>query len=164
MGREIDRQGVTDMTATSLRARALAVAVVLGAAAVGSAYAEPARLYVTRDKSKHLVTAERITKVSVASPRIADVVVISPQELLINGKETGATTLVIFQGARMQEFDLVVYPAPVNEAAVADPASEPYTVLVQRADKVTDHVFVKSRESVWLELGTVRPATEATRK
>jgi Flp pilus assembly secretin CpaC len=153
------------MTGTSLRLGVLAVTALLGATAVGSAFAqENARLYVTRDKSKHLVTAERITKVSVASPRIADVVVISPQELLINGKETGATTLVIFQGARMQEFDLVVYPAPVNEAAVADPASEPYTVLVQRADKVTDHVFVKSRESVWLELGTVRPATEATRK
>lgn len=152
------------MMSTSLWLRALAVAVV-GVSMVGSAYAqESTRLYVTRDKSKHLVTAERITKVSVASPRIADVVVISPQELLINGKETGATTLVIFQGTRMQEFDLVVYPAPVNEAAVADPASEPYTVLVQRADKVTDHVFVKNRESFWLELGTVRPATEAKAK
>jgi pilus assembly protein CpaC len=153
------------MSAVSLPVRALAAAL-LGAvalAATGHA-AEPARLYLTLDKSKHLVTAERITKVSVASPRIADVVVISPQELLINAKDTGATSLVIFQGGKMQEFDLIVYPAPVNEASVADPASEPYTVVIQRADKLENHVFVKSREQLWLELGTVRPATEASRK
>jgi Flp pilus assembly secretin CpaC len=145
--------------------RALAVAALaVSAVAVAGHAEEPARLYLTLDKSKHLVTAERITKVSVASPRIADVVVISPQELLINARDTGSTSLVIFQGSKMQEFDLIVYPPPVGEASVADPASEPYTVRVQRADKESNHVFVKNRDQQWLELGTVRPATEAPRK
>ena len=150
---------------TNPRTRALILAVAVLAVAATAGADEPSRLYLTLDKSKHLVAAERITKVSVANPRIADVIVISPQELLINGKGTGATTLVLFQGTKMLAYDLVVYPAPVNEAAVADPASEPYAVLVQRADKVSNHFFVKSREQIWLELGSVQPATaEGPRK
>jgi Flp pilus assembly secretin CpaC len=156
---------VSRAVGSSLRVRALAATALAVAALAGAGHAaEPARLYLTLDKSKHLVTADRITKVSVASPRIADVVVISPQELLINAKDTGSTSLVIFQGSKMQEFDLIVYPPPVGEASVADPASEPYTVRVQRADKESNHVFVKNRDQQWLELGTVRPATEAPRK
>jgi Flp pilus assembly secretin CpaC len=148
---------------TNVVARALLVTLVVSAATPVHATEPAGRLYLTLDKSKHLVSAERITRVAVASPRVADVVVISPQQLLINGREVGSTTLILFHDNKMQAFDLIVYPAPIAEAAAVDPASEPYTVLVQRADKVTNQVFVRGQTYGWLELGTVKLATEAAK-
>jgi pilus assembly protein CpaC len=39
-----------------------------------------------------------LTKVAVAEPKIADAVVISPREVMVNGKSAGRTTVVIWQG------------------------------------------------------------------
>ena len=150
------------MTAAQRWVSAVVVGGLLGLAplAASGQGGDGHRLYLTVDKSRIIHSAERITKVSVASPRIVDVVVISPQELLVNGKEVGITSLLLFHGNRYEAYDLVVYRAPVVETAVSDPASVPHSVLVQRGDKITDHVFVRDRNSAWLELGTVKPATE----
>src|SRR5215472_7838486 len=39
-----------------------------------------------------------LTKVAVAEPKIADAVVISPREVMVNAKGAGRTTVVIWQG------------------------------------------------------------------
>jgi hypothetical protein len=44
------------------------------------------------------------------------------------------------------------------------PETDVHNVIVQRADKVTDHVFVRDGHRTWLELGDVKPATEAAKK
>src|SRR6476646_4168452 len=39
-----------------------------------------------------------LTKVAVAEPKIADAVVISPREVMVNAKSNGRTTVVVWQG------------------------------------------------------------------
>jgi hypothetical protein len=126
---------------------------------------EAPKVYVTVDKSNVVsLPAEQFTKVSVANPNIADVVVISPTQILINGKTAGTTSLVLFYPRRLQYFDLVVQPAPL--ASVKTPASpgDAHPILVQRGDKVTSHLFVRDDEQAWLELGAPKAETEAGKK
>ena len=54
--------------------------------------ADSTRLYVGADKSFLLALNEPARKVSVANPNIADVQVMSPNQLLVNGKAVGVTT------------------------------------------------------------------------
>ena len=50
-----------------------------------------------------------LTKVAVAEPKIADAVVISPREVMVNAKGTGRTTVVIWQGdSEPQQFNVNV--------------------------------------------------------
>jgi len=60
--------------------------------------AEPAllRLEVTIGKSQVLNLQEPFARVSVTNPAIADVFVVTPNQILINGKAVGTTSLVVF--------------------------------------------------------------------
>jgi pilus assembly protein CpaC len=55
--------------------------------------------------------AERAKRVSVSQPEVADVLVVAPSQLLINGKNVGTTSLIIFddKGA-VSNYDLIVAP------------------------------------------------------
>ena len=66
---------------------------------------------VTVNQSRVLQLRTRSRTVSVAQPEIADVVVLSPTDLLINGKAVGTTSLVIWneQGG-ISHFSLTVIP------------------------------------------------------
>jgi pilus assembly protein CpaC len=48
------------------------------------------------NKSRVLDLREHITRVSVANPAIADILVINPKQLYINGKELGATNMILW--------------------------------------------------------------------
>jgi pilus assembly protein CpaC len=48
------------------------------------------------NKSRVLDLRENITRVSVANPAIADILVINPKQLYINGKELGATNMILW--------------------------------------------------------------------
>lgn len=65
-------------------------------------------LDVTIGKSQVLELKEPFTRVSVTNPTIADVFVITPNQILINGKAVGVTSLVVFYPAKTLFFDLVV--------------------------------------------------------
>ena len=82
---------------------------VLAHAAVAQAQPAPA-ISVTINKSMVFRLAERAKRVSVTQPAVADVIVIAPSQLLINGKAVGATSLIVFNGGRSIEFDLIVTP------------------------------------------------------
>ncbi|MBI3827454.1 MAG: pilus assembly protein N-terminal domain-containing protein [Candidatus Rokubacteria bacterium] len=96
------------------RAAAVAIALALLAAAAGPAVAQPAaaggviRLDVTIGKSQVVDLKEPFTRVSVTSPAIADVFVVTPNQILINGKAVGVTSLVVFYPERTVFFDLTV--------------------------------------------------------
>jgi len=107
------------MTAMSRRhRRAARVSVSLLAAALllfaGAQFpalgAEPGliRLEVTIGKSQVLNLQEPFTRVSVTNPAIADVFVVTPNQILINGKAVGTTSLVAFYPTRTVFFDVVV--------------------------------------------------------
>lgn len=72
--------------------------------------AEPGliRLEVTIGKSQVLNLQEPFTRVSVTNPAIADVFVVTPNQILINGKAVGTTSLVAFYPTRTVFFDVVV--------------------------------------------------------
>lgn len=66
------------------------------------------RLEVTIGKSHVIDLKEPFNRVSVTNPDIADVFVITPTQILVNGKAVGVTSLVAFYPARTLFFDLVV--------------------------------------------------------
>jgi Flp pilus assembly secretin CpaC len=51
---------------------------------------------VTVNKSVVLRLPKRASKVSVTQPQIAEVVVVAPDQILINGKAVGTTSLVVW--------------------------------------------------------------------
>lgn len=66
---------------------------------------------VTVNKSMVFRLAERAKRVSVSQPQVADVLVVAPNQLLINGKSVGTTSLIIFdEKGEVTNFDLIVAP------------------------------------------------------
>jgi Flp pilus assembly secretin CpaC len=141
-----------------------ALALALTWAVPGAGWAQSAaRLYLPVDRSNLVELGEPATKVSVANPNIADVQVITPNRLLVSGKGAGITSLVIFSAKSVQHLEVVVHPGPVGGRAV-ESSDAPYPVLVQRADKVSEHLFLLDKNRQWVELGTVKLETEAGKK
>lgn len=87
-----------------------ATLLLLVAIQVPAHAAEPAliRLDVTIGKSQVLNLQEAFTRVSVTNPAIADVFVVTPNQILINGKAVGTTSLVAFFPNKTVFFDVVV--------------------------------------------------------
>jgi len=66
---------------------------------------------VTVNKSTVFRLAERAKRVSVSQPGVADVVVVAPSQLLINGKAVGTTSLIVFtEKGDVSNYDLIVLP------------------------------------------------------
>jgi pilus assembly protein CpaC len=66
---------------------------------------------VTVNKSMVFRLADRAKRVSVSQPAVADVVVVAPTQLLINGKAVGTTSLIVFdEKGEVTNFDLLVTP------------------------------------------------------
>ena len=88
----------------------LAATLLLFGALLPALAAEPGliRLDVTIGKSQVLNLQEAFTRVSVTNPAIADVFVVTPNQILVNGKAVGTTSLVAFYPTKTVFFDLVV--------------------------------------------------------
>ncbi len=122
------------------------------------------RLYVGADKSFVLTLNEPARRVAVANPNIADVQVMNPNQLLVNGKAVGVTSLVVFYAKSEQSFDLVVHPGPVGAAGTPTVVTkDPHAVWVQRGDKMTEQLFTREKDQ-WLELGQVKLETDTGKK
>ncbi len=75
------------------------------------AYAERAAVpvYVAVDKSALLTIKEPSKRVSISNPKVAELNLISPTELLINGKKVGITSLVVWDSkGQTSFFDIIV--------------------------------------------------------
>jgi len=120
----------------------------------------PAPVYIAVDGSLLLTLAEPARKVAVANPAIADVQVISPAQLLIVGKASGVTSLMIFSGKTLQSFNLIVHPSSIAAASTSTTLPPPHVVLVQRGEKMAQQLFTRGPDERWLELGQVQPDTE----
>ena len=66
------------------------------------------QIEVTIGKSQVVDLKEPFTRVSVTNPAIADIFVVTPNQILINGKAAGVTSLVVFYPDKTMYFDLVV--------------------------------------------------------
>ena len=145
------------------------VTLAIAAGAVGPAPSvaqEAVRVNVTTDKATLLVVPrEPFTKVIVANPAIADVQVINPNQLLITGKASGVTSLVLFRGPRIEFYDVAVNPTPLGRSGTPPAGAATHAVIVQRADKLSENLFLLDRDQSWIELGASRvDAPEVTKK
>ncbi len=139
----------------------MAVVAVASAVLAGPAAAQaPAPVYVAVDGSLLLTLAEPARKVAVANPAIADVQVINPAQLLIVGKASGVTSLMIFSAKALQSYNLIVHPSSIAAASTSTTLPPPHAVLVQRGEKMAQQLFTRGPDERWLELGQVQPDTE----
>jgi len=86
-----------------------AVQQAQGASSPAAQAGGPEELHLIVDRSLVITSPVEIRRVSLANPGICDAVVVSPTEILLNGKLPGATSLVIWgQSGQMQTFDIYV--------------------------------------------------------
>jgi pilus assembly protein CpaC len=109
-------------------------------------------LEITAGKSTIVTFPQGLARVSVGNPEVLDAVVLSPREVLVNGKKPGVTSLILSGGGTNRIYDVVVsndtvllqqrmaamFPGqPIEVAAdreliiLSGPVNDPYTV--QRA-------------------------------
>ena len=99
----ISVRGITYLVA------ALALLVSAGSAvAADPAEQRMVRLEMTIGKAQVVDLKDAFTRVSVTNPNIADVFVITPRQILVNGKAVGSTSLVVFYPDRTLFFDVLV--------------------------------------------------------
>lgn len=93
--------------------QSFALAAWLCAVTLASAAQQPVAptISVTVNKSMVFRLAQKAKRVSVSQPQVAEVIVVGPSQLLINGKAVGTTSLIIFDEAGdVSNYDLVVGP------------------------------------------------------
>lgn len=134
--------------------RVFGAAIASIAIAAGVSAGEPARLYVTIDKAEVVnFPSTPFNKVAVTNPSIADVHVLTPTQLLINGRVAGTTSLVVFYPQRIEHFDIVVHPGPLGNSKARLVPAQSHTIEVQRGGKVTEQLFVRDEDTTWVQLG-----------
>jgi hypothetical protein len=140
------------------------LAVTSGHAGENGRAGDTPRVYVTIDKTEVIDFSAPPTKVSVTNATIADIVVVSPTRILINGKAMGETSLLVFYGTRVQGFDLVVHPAPLfaSQSPLVPSAAHPVEVL--RAGRSSHQLFVRDAAAAWVPLGNGKLESEAPKK
>src|SRR3989442_2339576 len=84
------------------------VCVAFPIATAGAAEQGLVRLDLTIGKSQIIDLKEPFTRLSVTNPGIADVFAITPNQILLNGKVGGVTSLVVFYPDKTLFFDVVV--------------------------------------------------------
>jgi len=97
------------------RLNKLALILLVSAVLVANSHAaqQPVTptISVTINKSMVFRLAEKAKRVSVSQPAVADVMVVAPSQLLINGKAIGTTSLIVFdEKGDVTNYDLVVAP------------------------------------------------------
>src|SRR5688572_6496658 len=141
--------------------RGLHVALALGLMAWAMAHAPVARAQeVTADRTiivpagkATLVThGERLTRVSISNPEVAEALVVSPYEILLNGKMTGTTSLVLWDASGRRE----LFAVEVTADAVAL-ERQIKTLFPEEAIEVT------ATGNVFILTGSVSEATVARR-
>jgi len=69
----------------------------------------PQTLHLLVNRSLVITSPVRITRISVANPDIAEAIVISPYQVLVNGKTPGAVTMILWgSNGETETFDLYV--------------------------------------------------------
>ena len=70
----------------------------------------PRPLTLTVGRGELLQFADATSRVSVSDPTIADAVVVSPNDVVLNGKSPGNTTIMIWHGDNVSPYNITVEP------------------------------------------------------
>ena len=123
-----------------------------GWAQAGAPAEQTRELSVIVGKSVTIDSTPVIQRVSVATPEVADAIVVNPREVLINGRAPGKTSLIVWQeGAGRVFFNLTVRPD-----------LEPTTQQLKE-NFPAGNVQVSFENNTWFLRGTVKDAVEAER-
>jgi len=90
-------------TRPGLRAALAAALAVWALAHAPDVTAQERTIVVPSGKATLVTHGDRLTRVSISNPEVAEALVVSPHEVLLNGKETGTTSLVLWDGAGRRE-------------------------------------------------------------
>jgi pilus assembly protein CpaC len=85
----------------------------IASTAPGQAAAAPAafeRIPLTANRSRVLSVDYDISRIAITNPTVADAVVVTPREVLIDGKGSGTTSLIVWGSDRRTQYDVVVDP------------------------------------------------------
>src|SRR5688572_32066365 len=127
-----------------------ALAQTLPAAA--QVQAESRTIIVPAGKATLVTHGERLTRVSISNPEVAEALVVSPYEILLNGKMTGTTSLVLWDASGRRE----LFAVEVTADAVAL-ERQIKTLFPEEAIEVT------ATGNVFILTGSVSEATVARR-
>lgn len=100
----------TVLTAPGIGAQGPAQAVRAASAAQAAAEPQFQRISLTANRSHVLPIEFDITRIAITNPEVADAVVVTPREVLIDGKGSGTTSLIVWGDSRREQFDVVVDP------------------------------------------------------
>src|SRR5260221_212747 len=81
---------------------------LLALCAMLSAQADRKVLTLTSGRGELLRFPADVPQVVASEPKIADVVVISPREVMVNAKDPGRTTVIVWQGQDPIQYDVDV--------------------------------------------------------
>ena len=95
------------LTKIAGRLRSLILVTTLALVVLPSLYAQGSTLKVFVDQSK-AIQIKNLKRVSITNPRVADVVIVSPHELIVNGLTIGRTTLYLWDDKGRKEVQIVV--------------------------------------------------------
>ncbi len=109
-------------------------------------------IVVPAGKATLVSHGERLTRVSISNPEVAEALVVSPYEVLLNGKETGTTSLVLWDGAGRREL------FAVEVTADADALERQLRALYPN-----EPIDVSATGNVFILSGAVSEATVARR-
>jgi Flp pilus assembly secretin CpaC len=80
----------------------LVVGVATAFAARGARAGRSERRHLACDRPVHVVLTQpaAVERISIANPEVADAIVVSPREVLVNGIALGTTSLIIWDAGR----------------------------------------------------------------
>lgn len=79
--------------------------------AAGQPAAQAERVVIIAGRSLVLGTDFDIKRIAITNPEIADATAVTPRELLIDGKNPGTISLIVWGDTRRAQYELVVQPA-----------------------------------------------------
>jgi pilus assembly protein CpaC len=68
------------------------------------------RITLTANRSRVLTVPFDVTRIAITNPEVADATVVTPREVLIDGKTTGTTSLIVWGDMTRVQYDIAVDP------------------------------------------------------
>src|SRR5260370_1330168 len=104
--------------------------VVLALCAVVSAQSDRKVLTLTSGRGELLRFPADVPQVAASEPKIADIVVISPREVMVNARDAGHATVIVWQGVDPIQYDVDV----VADTAEFDAFRKNFTAQLEGAN------------------------------
>ena len=76
-----------------------------------AAPAAPEKVSLTAGRSVVVPTSFNITRIAITNAEIADAVVVSPREILVDGKKPGTVSLIVWSATGRTQYNVIVEPA-----------------------------------------------------